>query len=122
MDRGLDPAYLRALGLGWWYSPAFLAQPDRVEEALAWQDPYPAPAHGIAARAAAARAHDALDRLPRIAAPTLVLVGTEDVVTPVYDARELAAGIPRGAGAGGHSALWECPEAGAEALLAFLAG
>ena len=53
-----------------------------------------------------------------------MLVGAEDVVTPVYYARELAEGIP---GArlqvlerGGHEALWEYPEAGAAALLAFL--
>lgn len=125
MERGLDPAGVAALGLGWWYSPAFLARPDRVEEALAWRDPYPAPAHGIAAQAAAARTHDALDHLPRIAAPTLVLVGAEDIFTPVYYARELAVGIPgarlRVLVRGGHAALWEYPEAGAAALLAFLA-
>ena len=55
-----------------------------------------------------------------------MLVGAEDIVTPVYYARELAERIP---GArlqvlerGGHEALWEYPEAGAEALLAFLVG
>jgi pimeloyl-ACP methyl ester carboxylesterase len=125
MDRGCDPAGLRALGLGWWYGPAFLADPDRVEEALAWQEPYPAPAHGIAAQAEAARAHDTLDRVSQITAPTLILVGAEDIFTPLYYSRELAAGIP---GArlqvlkrGGHSALWEYPADGAAALLEFLA-
>lgn len=124
MAERLDPAEVRLGWLPWLYTPAFLADPERVKAALAWQDPYPPPAHAIAAQAEAVRAHDALDRLSRIAAPTLVLVGVEDVVTPVYYARELAERIP---GArlqvqerGGHSAIWEDPETGADALLAFL--
>ncbi len=120
----LDPAAAALGWLPWLYTPAFLTDPGRVEAALAWQNPYPAPAHGIAAQADAVRAHDAWDRLPRIIAPTLVLVGAEDVVTPVYYARDLAERIP---GArlqvlerGGHSAIWEDPVAGAGALLTFL--
>ena len=123
-ERGLDTTGVELFWLPWLFTPAFMARPELVEEAQAWQDPYPAPAHGIAAQAEAIRTHDTLERLPRIAAPTLVLVGAEDVLTPVYYSRELAAGIP---GArlqvlerGGHSALWEYQEAGAEALLAFL--
>jgi 3-oxoadipate enol-lactonase len=110
--------------LPWLYPPSFLADPEKVEAALAWQDPYPAPAHGIVAQTEAVRHHDTLDRLPQIAAPTLVLVGAEDVVTPLYYAHELAERIP---GARlqvlerrGHEALKEDPEAGAAALLAFL--
>jgi len=94
----LDATAVAMVWLPLLYSPAFLAQPDQVEAALAWQEPYPAPAHGIAAQAEAVRAHDALERLPRIAAPTLVLER------------------------GGHAALWEDPVVGAAALLAFLAG
>jgi 3-oxoadipate enol-lactonase len=125
MTERLDSTANRVGWLPWLYTPAFMADPERVEAALAWEDPYPAPPHGIAAQAEAARSHDALDRLQKIAAPTLVLVGAEDVVTPVYYSRELAAGIP---GAqlqvlerGGHSAIWEDPKAGAAALLGFLA-
>lgn len=125
MAERLDPVAVTLGWLPWLYTPAFLADPERVEAALAWQDPYPAPPHGIAAQVEAVRAHDTLERLPRIAAPTLVLVGADDVVTPVYYAQELAERIP---GARlqvlervGHSALSEYPEAGAEALLAFLA-
>ncbi|MBA3414812.1 MAG: alpha/beta fold hydrolase [Chloroflexia bacterium] len=120
----LDPTSVTLGWLPWLYTPAFLARPEKVEAALARQEPYPPPAHGIAAQAEAVRSHDTLDRLPRIAAPTLVLVGAEDVVTPVYYSQELAERIP---GArlqvlerGGHSAIWEYPETGAEALVAFL--
>lgn len=38
--------------------------------------------------------YDIRERLPRIAAPTLVLVGEEDVLTPPWYARELAETIP----------------------------
>lgn len=124
MKEHLDPTAVTLGWLPWLYPPAFLAQPERVEAVLAWQEPYPAPAHGIAAQAEAVRHHDALERLPQITASTLVLVGAEDVVTPVYYSRELAARIP---GAklqvlerGGHEALWEDPEVGAKVLLEFL--
>jgi pimeloyl-ACP methyl ester carboxylesterase len=78
----------------------------------------------IAAQAAACRTHDTLARLPQIAAPTLVLVGAEDIVTPVSCSRELAEGIP---GArlqvlerGGHIPDAQYPEAVCEAVLTFL--
>jgi 3-oxoadipate enol-lactonase len=124
-ERG-DPDQLAMLLLPWFLTPAFMSQHDLVEEALeeGRADPYPAPVHGVAAQAAACRAHDALDRLGQIAAPTLVLVGAEDIVTPVSCAQELAEGIP---GAhlqvlerGGHTPDVEYPDAVAEAMLAFL--
>ena len=112
--------------LPWMLTPTFMSQYDQVAAAVAdWvADPYPAPAHGVAAQAAACQTHDTLDRLEQIVAPTLVLVGAEDLVTPVSCAQELTEGIP---GArlhvlerGGHIADAEYPEAVAKALLAFL--
>jgi 3-oxoadipate enol-lactonase len=126
VEPGTDPRDVVLFLMPWFFTPAFMAHHDQVEAALAeWlSDPYPAPAHGVAAQAAASRAHDTLDRLPRIAAPTLVLVGAEDIVTPVTCSRELAAGIP---GAClqvlercGHIPDAEYPEAVSDALLAFL--
>ena len=125
-ERG-NPDQLATLLMPWFLTPAFMAQPDQVEAAIAeWvADPYPAPAQGVAAQAAACLSHDTLSRLGQIAAPTLVLVGAEDIVTPVACAQELAEGIP---GArlhvlerGGHTPDVEYPEAVAEAMLAFLA-
>lgn len=125
MTERLDPTAVTMGWLPWLYPPAFLAQPERVEAVLAWQESYPSPAHGIAAQAEAVRHHDTLERLPQITAPTLVLVGAEDVVTPVYYSRELAERIP---GAklqvlerGGHDVLWEDPDVGARVLVEFLA-
>jgi pimeloyl-ACP methyl ester carboxylesterase len=74
--------------------------------------------HGLAARP------DSLPTLAQVAVPTLVLVGAEDVVTPVAEAQVLADGI---AGAGlevvagaGHLASLEQPAAVNAALARFL--
>ncbi len=71
--------------LPWMLTPTIVSQHDQVAAAVAeWvADPCPAPAHGVAAQAAACQAHDTLERLGRIVAPTLVLVGAEDLVAPV---------------------------------------
>ena len=63
--------------------------------------------------------------LPEITAPTLVVVGAEDVVTPPEVARTLAAGIPNAtceevAGAG-HLTPLEAPDALAALIRTFLA-
>lgn len=40
------------------------------------------------------QAHDTLDRLPQITAPTTVLVGEQDLLTPPWQARAVAEAIP----------------------------
>jgi 3-oxoadipate enol-lactonase len=74
--------------------------------------------HGLAARA------DSRAMLPKIAVPTLVLVGEEDMLTPPDEARSLAEAVP---GArlvviprAGHLANLESPDAVNAALEAFL--
>ena len=74
--------------------------------------------YGLAARA------DSRETLPTIAVPTLVLVGSEDVLTPASEAATMAAAIPRARldvipGAG-HLADLEDPGAVNAALRAFL--
>jgi 3-oxoadipate enol-lactonase len=127
-ERGAEPAAVALSLMPWFFTPAFMSEYDQVEAALAeWlSDPHPAPAHGIAAQAAACQSHDTLERLTQIAAPTLVLVGAEDIVTPVSCSRELATGIPEAClqvlERGGHIPDAEYPEAISEALLGFLTG
>ena len=74
--------------------------------------------HGLAARS------DSRETLPTIAVPTLVLVGTEDVLTPPPEAVTMAAAIPRARldviPAAGHLANLERPDAVNAALRAFL--
>ena len=125
-ERELDRAGVVLWFMAWMFTPAFMARHEQVMEAVAqWQDdPLLATAHGRGAPGAAARAHDTLERLPLIAAPTLVVVGDQDILTPAAAARELAEGI-RGARlqvleGGGHLALFEREAAFTDALLAFL--
>jgi 3-oxoadipate enol-lactonase len=95
-----------------------------VAAAIAEVDPYPASAQGVAAQAAAARTHDTLGRLGQISAPTLVLVGAEDIICPVVYSEALAKGIPGATlkvlDPGGHAVLFEYADAANAALLEFL--
>lgn len=72
----------------------------------------------------AAKTHDALERLPRIAAPTHVICGAEDIFTPLRYSQAIAAAIP-GARLSvmpdvGHGMFWEATEAFNELVLDFL--
>lgn len=53
------------------------------------------PADAFRRQSLAGQEHDALDRLPRITAPTLVVVGEQDILTPRKLSEELAAMIPK---------------------------
>lgn len=98
-----------------------------VETALdeAANDPYPTTAVGLAGQVAACRTHDAVVRLSRITAPTLVLVGADDILSPVSYAQELVERTPRARlqviELCGHIPYLEEPGAVLAALLAFLA-
>jgi 3-oxoadipate enol-lactonase len=70
--------------------------------------------------------HNAVERLGRITAPTLVLGAPSDLIFPPFQSRQLHEGIPgstlRFTAHGGHAFLWEVPEEFNQAVLAFLAG
>jgi pimeloyl-ACP methyl ester carboxylesterase len=77
------------------YSRSFQeAQPAFIEEQIRDRATRPIDGRAFRAQLEASRAHDAWDRLPAIAAPTLVMHGSEDAVMPVANARALAARIP----------------------------
>jgi pimeloyl-ACP methyl ester carboxylesterase len=63
-----------------------------VEEALAF--PHQQSVEAFQAQVDVCRAHDTVDRLSEIAAPTLVLSGEFDVILPPRFGRSVAAGIP----------------------------
>ncbi len=81
---------------------------------------------GVAAilHAWAASTHDTSTRLGRIAAPTLVVHGDQDVLVPPRNARLLASGIPGAElmlrSGQGHLYLFDDHEASAEAVTAWL--
>ena len=122
--KQIDPVAFNVWLLGWMVTPAFMSQLDLVAATAAAVDPYPASAQGIAGQTAALRTHDTLDRLGQISAPTLVLVGAQDIASPVAYSEALAKGIPGATlkvlDPGGHAVVFEYEDAGNAALLEFL--
>jgi pimeloyl-ACP methyl ester carboxylesterase len=82
--------------LTWLFSSAFRRDQQAVQETIAMlaSNPYPVEPQAYARQAQAYLRFDALDRLGGITAPTLVIVGEQDMLTPPWVAREVAAGIP----------------------------
>jgi pimeloyl-ACP methyl ester carboxylesterase len=126
---GLDSeGFYRALSV-WLFAPtSFATQPELIELVVqrAVHHPYPVARDAYLRQTDAVLAHDARDRLHQIRCPTLVGVGSQDLITPPFLAEELARAIP---GArlsslpdAGHGALWEVPEAFNQTCLDFLDG
>src|SRR5262245_17429611 len=112
----------------WLFAPeSFATQRDLIETVVhrAVHHPYPVPLHAYLRQTDAVLAHDTRGRLHQIRCPTLVGVGSQDLITPPFLAEELARAIP---GArlsclpnAGHGALWEAAEAFNQTCLDFLA-
>ena len=82
--------------LTWLFSSAFLRDHQAVQEtaALLASNPNPVEPDAYDRQAQAYLRFDVLDRLGSITAPTLVIVGEQDLLTPPWVAREVAGGIP----------------------------
>jgi pimeloyl-ACP methyl ester carboxylesterase len=80
----------------WLFSSAFLRNREAVQQTIALlsSNPNPVGPEAYGRQAAAYLQHDALDRLERIGAPTLVVVGEQDLLTPPWVCREVASKIP----------------------------
>jgi 3-oxoadipate enol-lactonase len=78
------------------FSTAFLRNHQAVQDTaeLLASNPYPMSPEAYARQADAYGQFDALDRLGTITAPTLVVVGEQDLLTPPWIAREVADAIP----------------------------
>lgn len=89
-------------------------EPELVRRYLGLLGAHRAPARGLLSHLTASVYHDTRSRLSRIAAPTLVLHGAHDQLTPVANARLLTAAIPDATLAlvpeAGHGYLLEQPE------------
>ncbi|MDY6916888.1 MAG: alpha/beta fold hydrolase [Chloroflexota bacterium] len=125
-EEGASQEALTQLRVSWLFTDRFFENPDLVQLAVDTMlaNPHRQPVYAYARQFAAARQHDARERLGRIAAPTLVLVGRQDILLPVRLSEELAAGIP---GAelvvlegGGHGFLVEVADDFNRAVLEFL--
>jgi pimeloyl-ACP methyl ester carboxylesterase len=89
-----ERAFLEAF-FTWVYTPRAHANGtvgQIVEEALAF--PHQQAVDAFQAQVDVCLAHDTADRLPEIAAPTLVLSGELDIILPPRFGRSVAAGIP----------------------------
>jgi pimeloyl-ACP methyl ester carboxylesterase len=99
-------------------------QPERVRELLAYFALHRASAWGVNAHWWATVYHDTVSRLPRIQAPTLVMHGEHDAMSPVANALILAARIPDAELAivpgAGHAFALERPEQSLSLLLDWL--
>ncbi|HWF57597.1 MAG TPA: alpha/beta fold hydrolase [Candidatus Dormibacteraeota bacterium] len=108
------------------YSLRFQAEhPEFIEAQVRDRARHPVAARAFQAQLAASRAHDVWEKLPSIAAPTLVLHGSEDLVMPLANAELLWERIPgarhdvfEGAG---HLFFHEQPRRTADAVRRFAA-
>jgi pimeloyl-ACP methyl ester carboxylesterase len=124
---GADLVQEGVANLPWLVSPRVLNDPERLERFLAIVGVMPLmSAEAYALQVEAILEHDTLSRLGGVRAPTLVLAAAEDVLTPIFLSREIAAAIP---GAtltvlprGNHAVQLEDPDAFNTAVLEFLAG
>jgi 3-oxoadipate enol-lactonase len=108
-------------------SPGTVAErPELVERILAHRLATAQQPAAWAAQAAAGAAFDAYDRLPGLAAPTLVQTGTDDVVVDPRNADVLADLLPDARterfAAAGHLFFWEQPERVVSSVAAFVEG
>jgi pimeloyl-ACP methyl ester carboxylesterase len=80
----------------WLFSTDFLQNHQAVDETLALlgSNPNPVSPEAYERQAAAYAQYDELDRVGQIGAPTLVLTGERDRLTPPWIGRELAEAIP----------------------------
>lgn len=80
----------------WLFSAGFLRNAAAVEQTLAFlsSNPNPVSPAAYARQADAYLGFDVLDRLGAIEAPTLVIVGEQDLLTPPWTVREVADRIP----------------------------
>lgn len=125
--RATPEEWLRTVAL-WLFSPRTYAErPDFVETVIqtGLANPHPFSLTGFLRQGDAVRGHDALDRLPGLACPTLVSVAEDDILVPPRFAREVAAATPgaelRVIEGAGHVYFWERADVFNAMCLDFLA-
>jgi pimeloyl-ACP methyl ester carboxylesterase len=84
------------LQLFWLFTAKFFEDPEQVQMVVdgMMANPYEEPAHAYDRKLDAVGAFDTRDRLREITAPTMVIVGKEDILTPPILSEEIAARIP----------------------------
>jgi pimeloyl-ACP methyl ester carboxylesterase len=95
-EADTNGATFAAQQFGWLFSTAFLRNREAVQQTIEFlsSNPNPIVFEAYARQAHAYLAYDPAGRLAGIRAPTLVIVGEQDLLTPPWIAREVAAAIP----------------------------
>jgi len=118
--------YQRVL-LPWLFTDAFYSIPGTMEQLinLIENQPFEPTSHGLYHQSRAILGSDTSDRLADIHCPTLVMVGKEDLLTPIRFSEQLAQGIPNAElvilEQGGHAVVVEWADTVAKVILDFLA-
>lgn len=124
----VSPEAQAMFGMAWGFTGKMLVHHDQLAAGakLGAKAPYPTTPEGFEAQAHGLRRYDSRPLLPTVKTPTLVLVGAEDVLTPVSQSIEMAELIP---GAklqvlprGSHGMAIEYTPETVAAITAFLAG
>lgn len=125
-EAGVPRDAIAAIQQPWGSTPQVLQDEHLPLDALALQaaDPYSIKPHAYLRQLDATIAHDTYNRLGQVKSPTLVLVGSEDILTPPYESEEIARLIPgarlRILPRGGHGFSREYPAQFNRAVLQFL--
>jgi len=123
----LDMKLYEKVVLPWIFTDTFYSIPGSIDLLInmAINYPFGPTTHGLYHQSRAILSSDTLDRLKNIHCPTLVLVGRQDILTPLKFSEQLARGIPNAElvvlDSGGHGFLVESPDAVAQAMVNFLA-
>ncbi|MCW5317456.1 alpha/beta fold hydrolase [Nostoc sp. KVJ3] len=112
--------------LPWIFTDTFYSIPEMIEGLIefAIRYPFPPATHSLYYHSQAILECDTTDRLQKIHCPTLVLVGKQDILTPLKFSQQLTQGIPNAElvvlDTGGHGFLIESPDTVISAMLNFL--
>ena len=122
----LSPEEYQRVTLPSVYTHREYARPGFIEDTIEaiLNDPHPQPLEAYRRQVEATIAVDTESRLGDIRAPTLVISGDEDILTPLRFARALHAGVPNAklhvVEGAGHGLPWSHPEEFNTAVRAFL--
>lgn len=96
MEEGVSQETQLRNTLSWGFTDSFFENAEQVQVVIDTMlaNPNPQPAYAFVRQVVACVEHDTRERIGQITAPTLVLVGKEDILLPVKLSEELAAGIP----------------------------
>jgi pimeloyl-ACP methyl ester carboxylesterase len=125
LSSKLDSVLYQKALLPWLFTEAFYSTPGAIEQLIDILQDYPflPTPHGLYHQSRAILNSDTSDRLADIPHPTLVVVGKEDLVTPLKFSERLAQGIPNAElvilDRGGHAFIVESAETVAREMLNF---